>query len=71
MAGKVITLDTVTRLNLPPDRIIEAAKGKLKEVVILGYDEDGQEYFASSIANGPDVVWLMERLKKQLLSVGD
>lgn len=36
----------------------------------IGYDADGAEYFASSIADGADVLWLLERLKQQLLTTG-
>jgi hypothetical protein len=38
---------------------------------VLGYDAGGDEYFASSYADGGTVLWLMERLKKRLLQVGD
>jgi len=69
--AKVIPLNNVTRLDLPPDRILEAAIGELSTVVIVGYDKDGKEYFASSVADGGTVVWLMERLKLKLLTIGD
>lgn len=71
--GKVIPLNNVTYLDLPPDRILEQAKGKLKSIVILGYEEGkGEvEYFASSIADGGGVLWLLERCKKQLLEIVD
>ena len=69
--GDVVNLGCVTKLDLPPDRILEQAIGQLEGVVVLGYDKDGQEYFASSYADGGDVVWLMERLKKKLLEVSD
>lgn len=67
--GKVIPLNNVTRLDMPADRVLEAAIGKLEKVVVLGYDEDGDEYFASSVADGGTVLWLMERLKLKLLTV--
>ena len=67
--GKVIPLNNVTRLDMPADRVLEAAIGKLEKVVVLGYDDDGDEYFASSVADGGTVLWLMERLKLKLLTV--
>lgn len=69
--GDVVTFTGITKLDLPPDRILEAAVGQLESVVILGYDKEGKEYFASSLADGGDVLWLMEKLKKQLLEVGE
>ncbi len=69
--SNVIPLGCITRLDLPPDRILEAAKGKMQSVVIIGFDAEGQEYFASSVADGGTVMWLLERCKKALLEVGD
>lgn len=66
--GEVVTFTGITKLDLPPDRILEAAVGVLDNVVVLGYDKEGNEYFASSYADGGSVLWLMERLKKQLLA---
>lgn len=67
--GEVITFNSVTKLDIPAERVIDAAKSAdLTGVVILGWDTDGKEYFASSIADGADVLWLMERLKLQLLN---
>lgn len=57
----------VTKLDLPPDRVLEAAVGELEGVVILGYTKDGQDYFASTYADGGTVLWLMERAKMALL----
>lgn len=69
--GDVVLFDGVTRLDLPPDRVLSQAVGHLKSVVILGYDRDGLEYFASSIADGGKVLWLLECCKRQLLSDDD
>ena len=66
--SKVIPFTGITKLDMPPDQILEAAKGKLEGVVILAYDADGEEYFASSYADGGTVNWLLDRCKKKLLS---
>ena len=65
--GKVLPFHGLTKLDIPVDRILEGAKGKLDSVVILGYDEAGEEYFASSIADGGEVLWLLERCKQELM----
>lgn len=68
--GEVIYANIVTKLDLPAQRVLEAAlKEDLQSVVIIGYDSDGDEYFAASIADGGSVLWLMERAKKKLLEV--
>ena len=68
--GKVIPLGMVTRLDLPVERVLDGAKESCPDgVVILGYDADGEPYFASSIADGGEVLWLLEKLKLKLLNV--
>ena len=66
--AKIIDFTGITKLDLSPDRILEKVKGKLEGVVILGFDKDGEEYFASSYADGGTVMWLLERCKLQLLT---
>lgn len=69
--GEVVNLDNITRLDLPPERILNAALGKgLKSVVIVGWTED-DFYFASSIAAGPETLWLLALAQKKLLEIGD
>jgi hypothetical protein len=68
--SNVVELNCITTLDLPAERILRrATEAGLESVVILGYDSEGQEYFASSLADGGSVLWLMERLKQQLLNV--
>ena len=67
--GDVVNLGGITRLDIPAGRVLEKAlEADLSEVVIMGRDQDGIEYFASSIADGADVVWLADRLKFKLIS---
>lgn len=69
--GEVHVLELVTRLDCNPDRILEGALGELESVVIVGYDKNHEEYFASSIADGGTVAWLMDRAKFKLLKMVD
>jgi hypothetical protein len=65
--GKIIPLGNITRLDLPPDRVLEAAKGKLDGVLLIGFEKDtGEVYAASSYADGGAVMWLLESCKQQL-----
>ena len=65
----VIPFTGITKLDLDPDMVIEQIKGKLEGVVIMGYTKDGEEYFASSYADGGNVLWLLERMKLRLLNI--
>jgi hypothetical protein len=69
MSAKIIPFNGITRLDLNPDMVLENTKGKLEGVIIIGYDKDGEEYFASSYADGGDVLWLLERMKMRLLNI--
>jgi hypothetical protein len=67
--NNVIPFNGITRLDLDPDITLENLKGKLKGFVVCGYNEDGEEFFSSTYADGGDVLWLLERMKLRLLNV--
>lgn len=67
---KVVPFTGITKLDLAPDRVIDGlADIEFEGLVVLGYRADGTEYFASTYADGGDVVWLLERCKLRLLTV--
>lgn len=69
LVDNVTVLQTVTTLDVPCERILTAAlDSTLQGVVVMGYDAEGQIYFASSYADGGDVLWLMEKCKTLLLN---
>lgn len=71
-ADNVVPFRGVTRLNLPTDRVLETAKEAVDEhVMVLGWDKDGSLYFSSSVASGPECLWLLECAKAALLSMGE
>jgi len=67
--GKLISLNAITTMDLSPEQVLESARGKLEGVVLIGFDKEGEEYFASSYADGGMVLWLLEKCKKKLLEV--
>jgi len=74
MNDNVIPIGGVTKLDIPADQVLEGAKGKLDKVIVIGWtkgaegDEYGEdEFFACSMADGGDALWLIERFKKALL----
>lgn len=74
MKDNIVELPVITRLDLPADRVIDKAFNatpSLTKVVILGYDENGDEYFTSSISDGGEVLWLIERFKLSLLRIDE
>lgn len=71
MSANVVIWPGVTKLDLPPDRLLEAAQGKLDSVMVIGYDKEGGFYAASSYADGGDALWLLETCKIRLLQCGN
>ena len=69
MKDNVVVLPVITRLDLDPERVLKTAIGEVDSIVLIGYDKEGELYFASSISDGADVLWLMEKVKKELLDV--
>lgn len=69
--AKVLPLGCVTLLDLDPDVVLENNKGRLAGFVFVGYDMDGEEVFGSTYADGGTALWLLERLKAQLLKTGE
>lgn len=72
MTDNVVPWGGITKLDTDPQRVLEQAlETGMSAVVVIGYDKDGGEYFASSLADGGDVVWHMERAKFKLMVIAD
>lgn len=68
----VVEFTGITRLDLPPERILNRAiEAGMTEVVVCGFDADGKEYFVSSLADGGDALWHLERAKHRLMNMAD
>ncbi len=65
----IIQFRGVTKLDIQPNNVLKGAVDKLDHVFIVGYDLEGEFYFASSMADGGDVLWLMEKAKNFLMDV--
>jgi hypothetical protein len=60
-----------TRNPTPVPKILASAAGqRLQSVIVIGWKEDGEIYFASSDSDGAEVLWLMENAKLELLEAG-
>jgi len=65
-------LDTVTRFDIEPSRILASAlESGMSVAVVIGYDNDGQFYFSSSTADGGNALWLMAIAKRKLLNTAE
>lgn len=46
--AQIIKLDGITTLDLDPNQVLLSAVGNVTDVMIVGWDLDGNLYFASS-----------------------
>lgn len=68
MSAEVLPFTGITSLDIDPAQILDAAKAAgMTEVVICGFDADGNEYFASSMADAGAAGFHLDRAKWNLM----
>jgi len=66
----VVDLDTVSTIDTPVHKIINKAEGaNLTDIVILGFDAEGELFFSSSKADAGEVFYHLEMAKYRLMKV--
>lgn len=72
MSDKVVPLHCTTTLDIPPGRVLDAAKEQeIDPVVVIGRNKDGELYLASSTGDILEVNWLLDLAKRELLAGRD
>ena len=72
MSSNVVEFHGITKLDLPPDRVLNRAKdADLQSVVTVGWDQEGDLYFASSAADAGEVIFLLQRAIWRLNKIMD
>ena len=73
--GKIILMPGATMARISPERILEAAKGQLKDVLVLGIEkniDDGEDepcfWFASNTSDKERNLWIAQNFINQLLN---
>lgn len=68
MSAEVVRFTGTTTLDIDPRQMLEAAiAAGMTEVVICGFDADGNEYFASSMADAGAAGFHLDRAKWNLM----
>lgn len=71
MTAEIVNFNGITKLDLPPERVLSSAvAADLDAAIVVGWDKEGEFYFASSYAAGPEVLWLLEIARTKLLKIG-
>jgi hypothetical protein len=70
--GDLLRFNGVSRLDIPPERVLtDALEKDLELAVVIGVDKDGQFYFASSASDGGEILWWLNRAVWKLNKVTD
>lgn len=70
--GDVVHWHGITTLPTGPEEILRRAReAGLTSVVVVGFTDDGGEFFASSEADGAQALWQLERAKHRLMTIVD
>ena len=66
--ANVVSIGIQCEADIPASRVLGGAfAANLSSVVVMGWDKDGELYFASSMADGGTVLWLTENMKAALM----
>ncbi len=65
----VVHLNINTTLPIDPEKVLSGASGKLQDVVVVGREHDGGLYFASSMPDAAEVLWLLKLGERMLFDV--
>lgn len=65
--NNVVYLHQETYGEIPPDRVLTAAIGKLKTAIVIGYDLERGYYFASSTGDKQTILWLTQMMSNNIL----
>jgi hypothetical protein len=57
----------VTYLDIPSDRVLEAAAGKLRTVLVVGFTEDDEVYIAASTGEKAVIHYLAALAQKAII----
>ena len=72
MTAEIKPFTGVTSMDIPTDRVLQAAiTHGMSEVVVCGFDAEGQAYFASSIADAAPVLYHLDRARWRLMKAMD
>jgi hypothetical protein len=72
LVENVTVLPVITSLDVDVERVLQAAiDAKPKRVWVIGEDDDGALYFASSCADGGEALWWMEKAKRALMEISE
>ena len=67
MTATILDFPGDTTVDLPPDKVLQQAMGKLKGVMLIGFDTDGKPYWAGSSSSVAENLLLTELARDSLV----
>lgn len=70
----IVILPVITKLDIPAARVLEQALKRaedLESVVVVGFYENGEMYFSSSVGDAAQVIWHFQRAERRLHQIVD
>lgn len=67
----IVIFPLVTDKDMSADAILQVALGKMSDVVIVGFDKDGEEWFSSNKADAATVLYHLDRARHRLMRIVD
>jgi hypothetical protein len=64
----IIEFPGKTILDVEPDKVLDAAIGKLETVLVIGLSENSEYYFATSTSDKAKLLLMLETFKFKLLA---
>lgn len=71
MSAQIISFPKARRVReRAPVRLLrQVATEEPAQVIVLGWDGNGHEFFVSTISDGAEVMWLLESAKHRLINI--
>jgi len=64
----IIVLNNRSTLNLPVDRVCDAAKEVCEKVLIIGVDKEGNSYYAANFADKYETNFMVSQFLHKLMN---
>lgn len=62
MTAQIIKWSGLTKLDIPVERVLNGALDReLQSAVVVGFTQEGDLHFASSVASGAEAIFLLQR----------
>lgn len=68
---EVIEFPKEARHEVEPDVVLSEAMGQLTDVVVVGWDKDGNDFYHSSMADAKQAYWHLARAQWRLMRMCD